>query len=460
MKILLIDLSSIFWQTWHATKNNELNSAFELTIKKITRYADSYDHVGIAIDSPPYKRNEIDENYKMNRDKHSELALGQLSSVKSRLESDGFCLFSSQGLEADDIIASIVEQLKHRDGSIEKIDILTGDKDLTQLVSTNVNTISVQTGDRFGPSEVVEKFGVMPQQVHDLLSLVGDNSDNVPGVPGIGVKWASKLIKTFGSVPEILRHIDAETDDLKSFTPYSVVEKLCANAEQLKKSYELVHLVSGATVPIESLFSPRHPVPLTSDPSGLTGRTDATEGTLEVVSPAQTTIIRRDEWNRNLEPTCPEQAWQTAVTLHNSRLYENFSTAESIFAVILRGRALGIDATTALDSFHVINGRPTMSANLMVGLVLNSKKSNFFKCIATSDEIATYKTHRKGDPDSEPTVLSWTIDDARRLGLTSKDNWKKQPANMLRHRCAAALARLVYPDVVGGLYTPEEIEYA
>ncbi|MCP4666606.1 MAG: hypothetical protein GY849_09580 [Deltaproteobacteria bacterium] len=114
-------------------------------------------------------------------------------------------------------------------------------------------------------------------------------------------------------------------------------------------------------------------------------------------------------------------------------------------------------ATTALAGFHVIQGQPTMSADLIVALVLNSGKCDYFKLIESTDETATYKTHRKGDPDPDPTIITWTIDKARKMQLASKDNWKKQPDTMLRHRAAAALAREVYPDITLGIYTPDEI---
>jgi 5'-3' exonuclease len=455
MKILLVDLSSVYWQYWHATKDEPLNSAFELSVKKITRIVDRYDHVGICLDSPPYKRKEISADYKAQRDKPDELAVAQLERVKDRLTLDGFALFSSPGAEADDVIASIVTALDGDD--IELVDILTGDKDLTQLVTETVNTISTQTGERYDVANVASKFGVMPEQMHDFLALCGDRADNIPGVQGIGPKKAQELIRVLGPIPEMLNHIDGQTPELASFSS-GVVESLFHHADSLKISYELVKLNRGLQLDTQRLFEPRVPKPLTDVGSGFSGHREPPERKQEIIVAEPTKIVKRDEWSRQLEPTTFDGAWMTSEILFNSRLYQAHGNAESIFAIILRGRALGIDATTALDSFHVIQGKPTMSADLMVGLVINSKKARYFKCVETTSEKAVYKTHRKDDPDPEPTPLTFSIEDARKLGLTNKDNWRKQPKTMLRHRCAAALSRLVYPDVVGGLYTPEEIE--
>jgi hypothetical protein len=159
-----------------------------------------------------------------------------------------------------------------------------------------------------------------------------------------------------------------------------------------------------------------------------------------------------------------------AKALYNSRLYSNFPSHEAIFAVILRGRSLGLDATTALANFHVVEGKPTMSATLIVGLVLQSGKAEYFDLLETTDERAEYLTRRKGS--TQEVKMAFTLADAIAAGVleTQRDgtvrgvsrsgkpsNWDKWRRTMLRHRCAVELARAVYPDVCAGLYTPDEI---
>jgi hypothetical protein len=89
--------------------------------------------------------------------------------------------------------------------------------------------------------------------------------------------------------------------------------------------------------------------------------------------------------------------------------------------------------------------------------VLQSGKATYFKCTECSDERASWKTHRKDDPDPEPQVESFSVADAQRAQLWGKNNWKTYPRQVLQWRAAVNLARRAYPDVVGGLYTPDEL---
>lgn len=459
MSVLLVDLSSIFWMVWHATKDQEVGSACDGTIHKITRAATSnpegggYDHVGICVDSPPYTRKKIYPEYKAQRDEPSEVAVGQLERVKDRLTKDGYPLFAVDGAEADDVIATIVGAWADND----EIDILTGDKDLFQLVTDFVHVVSTQTGAVIDPPAVYEKTGVDASAMHGWLALVGDKSDNVPGVPGIGPKTAAKLLDCFGGDIEQIKTLAAIKDPENLLLPplgEKLRDRLIENADNLLMSHKLVTLNSELDLDIGPLFEDR--VPTTEDEPAECEAIEAEP----IAQPQQTAaIVRREpDYCRQLEPETIDGAWRLARHLFESRLYTKFTNRESILAVLLRGRALGLDATTSLDAFHVIQGRPTMSADLIVGLVLNSPKCEYFRMVESDDTHATYQTRRRGDPGTDSTMHTFTIEDAGRMGLTNKDNWKKQPATMLRHRCATALARMVYPDVAGGLYDPEEIE--
>jgi hypothetical protein len=154
--------------------------------------------------------------------------------------------------------------------------------------------------------------------------------------------------------------------------------------------------------------------------------------------------------------------WWYCEELHKSQLYRKFQNADSIMAVVLRGRALGLDMTTALDVFSVIKGKPCMSAMAIVGLVLSSGKCEYFDPIESdSDTEATWECKRNGRP---PKRLTYRIEDAVKAGLTSPSqngepsNWVKRPRPMLRKQAAVELARLCFPDVVANVYQPDEME--
>ena len=126
-----------------------------------------------------------------------------------------------------------------------------------------------------------------------------------------------------------------------------------------------------------------------------------------------------------------------------------------ILVTIITGHELGLSPMQSLRGMHVINGKASMSADLMVALVLTST-GTFASSSAWSsstDARAEYETKRHG---SEPVKLAWTMTQANAAGLSGSPTWKKHPAAMLRARCAAALARAVYPDLVLGVYDPDE----
>lgn len=129
---------------------------------------------------------------------------------------------------------------------------------------------------------------------------------------------------------------------------------------------------------------------------------------------------------------------------------------EDVLVTILAGRELGLGPMAAIRGIHVIEGKPTMSADLMVGLVKRSNACEWFRVVESTPTKAVYETKRKGEP--QPTRMTWTIEQAKLAGVASKDNWRKYPDAMLRARCASALARAVYPDLLAGCYESDEAE--
>lgn len=130
-------------------------------------------------------------------------------------------------------------------------------------------------------------------------------------------------------------------------------------------------------------------------------------------------------------------------------------TPAQAVAIMMTGRELQIPTMQALRQINVIQGKPTMSAELM--LALAHQRIPGFKChpIESTATSATFEFQRPGQPAYRHT---FTMNDAAGMGLVGKDNWKKQPAVMLRWRCISAGLRLIAPDAIAGLYTPEEIQ--
>ena len=145
-------------------------------------------------------------------------------------------------------------------------------------------------------------------------------------------------------------------------------------------------------------------------------------------------------------------------------MFSAYGTPQAVLSTLMLGRELGLPAMAALRSVHIIEGKHSLSAELMVALVLKSGMAEYFRVVETTDRICTYETKRKGN--EKPLSLSYTIEQAELAGLLyvrpgkQPGNWHKIPKQMLRARCKSELARLEYPDLLAGLYTPEELRDA
>ena len=130
----------------------------------------------------------------------------------------------------------------------------------------------------------------------------------------------------------------------------------------------------------------------------------------------------------------------------------------NVFLALNMGLELGLSPAASLRAIHVVDGKPALSADAMVAIILSSgaAKPGSFHCVESSESGAIYEAQRLGAP--KPLRKSFTIQEAERAQLLGKDNWKKYPQRMLEARAKAALARDLFPDVLHGIYTPEELE--
>lgn len=154
------------------------------------------------------------------------------------------------------------------------------------------------------------------------------------------------------------------------------------------------------------------------------------------------------------EPHNYGEAMKIAETLSKSKMF-GVKTSEEAFVIMSTGADLGLSPTAALRSIYVVNNRPGLSSDLMVALCLQAPDCEYFRCVESTAERATYAAKRKGDPERRHT---WTIEQAKRAKLSDKDAWKAYPEDMLKHRAAAPLARELFPHRILNLYCPEELE--
>ncbi len=190
------------------------------------------DYVAVCFDrSEPTFRDEIYSEYKANRDEPPDDLEIQFPYVKPLTEALGLKAIDMAGFEADDIIGTLAK--RYAAEGIEVV-IVSGDKDLMQLIGPNVSILDEMKQKWIGKNEVVEKFGVGPEGVTEVLGLAGDTSDNIPGVPGVGMKTAAKLIKEYGTLEAVIENADM----IKG----SAGKKVKENIDKARLSHQLVKI--------------------------------------------------------------------------------------------------------------------------------------------------------------------------------------------------------------------------
>lgn len=190
------------------------------------------EYLAVVFDRPreeTFRRN-IYPQYKANRDAIPEDLIPQLPYIKRVLEALNIPALEAFGFEADDVIATLAR--RYAAEGIE-VTVVTGDKDLMQIVGEGISLLDTMKDKRSGPREVIERFGVPPERVADVLGLAGDTSDNIPGVPGIGEKTAADLVQRFGSLEGVLEwkslvNGKKRRDNLQSFAEQARLSKRLA----------------------------------------------------------------------------------------------------------------------------------------------------------------------------------------------------------------------------------------
>jgi DNA polymerase I len=245
--IFLIDGSGYIFRAFYAIRplttskgipTNAVYGFARMLLKLIREEKPHY--LGIAFDPKDNFRKEIYTGYKSNREIPPEDLQPQFALIHELVEAMDIPVLLTKNYEADDVIATLTKQALSEG---RKVVIVSGDKDLMQLVAPNVDLYDPMKDKHFGRDDVIEKFGVPPEYVVDVLALEGDSSDNIPGVPKVGAKSAAKLVQDFGDVEAIFAALQKQ--DKRKAYEQSVIDHI----EDARLSKRLASL--HADVPIK-----------------------------------------------------------------------------------------------------------------------------------------------------------------------------------------------------------------
>ena len=231
----LVDGSGFIFRAFHALPpmsredGTPTNAVFGFTNMLIKLIDDlEANHCAVIFDTARKTfRNNIYDQYKANRPPAPEELIPQFSIIREAVKAFNLACIEMDGFEADDLIASYTKLAINKGA---KVTIVSSDKDLMQLVSDEVVMHDPMKNKYIGVAEVIEKFGVEPQKVIDVQSLAGDSADNVPGVPGIGVKTAAQLITEYGDLNSLLSNANEikqpkRRDNLINFSEMALISR-------------------------------------------------------------------------------------------------------------------------------------------------------------------------------------------------------------------------------------------
>ena len=241
--LILIDGSSYLFRAYHAlpplTNSKGLNTgAAKGVVGMVRRLVADYpgDQVVVVFDAKgPTFRNEIYSEYKANRPPMPEELREQIEPIHAMIRAMGLPLVCVSGVEADDVIGTLALEAAARQQSVL---ISTGDKDMAQLVGDHVTLINTMTNTTMDHGGVVDKFGVPPELIIDLLALQGDKVDNIPGVPGVGEKTALALLQNLGGLNDIFEDL-SRVADLAVRGAQKLGARLAEHRESAELSYRL-----------------------------------------------------------------------------------------------------------------------------------------------------------------------------------------------------------------------------
>jgi len=249
-RVFLIDAHGLCYRAFYAvkalknSKGQPTNAVFGFCNILRKMLADCKPtHVAVCFDvAKQTHRQKKFADYKIQRQAMPDDLVVQIKTIRDIVRAYGFPIFELEGFEADDVMAALSLRFAKKDTDVF---IATDDKDMAQLVNDHIKIYSPRQEKVIDAKDVIEKFGVAPEQITDYIALAGDASDNIPGVKGIGEKGACKLLAEFRSLEGIYKHVD-------QVTPSKLQEKLMASKQEAFLSKELATL--DPHVPLDAVL--------------------------------------------------------------------------------------------------------------------------------------------------------------------------------------------------------------
>ena len=260
-KLLLLDAYALIFRAFYAMVRSPRVTSTGIDTSAVFGFVNTMQdllkreqptHIAVCFDPPGGKtfRHENYEPYKANREKTPEGILVAVPYIKRILQAYNIPIFEVEGFEADDVIGTLSHQAEQQGFFTYMV---TGDKDFGQLVTPNIKIFNPGKNEVMGVEEVNAKYGIeRPTQLIDILGLMGDTADNIPGCPGVGPKNAEKLIQQYGSIENLLEH----TSELKGAQKQRIED----NAEQIRLSKWLATIITDVPVTLEADALRREPV--------------------------------------------------------------------------------------------------------------------------------------------------------------------------------------------------------
>ena len=253
-RLLLVDGHGLAYRAFHAlpdtlttSKGEPTNAVFGFTSMLLEALNQlKPDYVVVCFDAGRTFRHDQFTAYKAHRPEMPDDLRQQMERIRQVVEALGIPIFAQEGYEADDLIGTLAQQAVAQGFDVV---IVTGDNDLLQLVNGHVQAI-LPGRQRFGEfrifdrEAVLARYGIPPERIPDFKALVGDSSDNIPGIPGIGEKTATKLLQQYGSLEGIYAHLEA-------ITPPRIREALATHRETVWQSRDLATIVRDAPMTID-----------------------------------------------------------------------------------------------------------------------------------------------------------------------------------------------------------------
>jgi len=374
--VVLVDGSGYIFRAYHALppltrKSDGLPigavAGFSNMLFKLLQNQNDDDrptHFAVIFDKGSYTfRNDIFDQYKANRSETPEDLIPQFPLTRDATRAFGSPAIEMQGFEADDLIATYARQAEAKGA---RVTIISSDKDLMQLVSDKISMLDTMKNKQIGIPQVIEKFGMGPERVIEIQALAGDSVDNIPGVPGIGVKTAVVLLEQFGDLETLLQRCDEIPQKGRR-------EKMMANIENARVSLELVTLKTDVDVevPLEDLAVSDPDVDVLFDFLEEMQFRTLTNRVRAALGEGETDGLRKDDSKPQFEP--PSEKVAPDNIIFDKSKYECVQTVERLEHWVKRCfevPAIAVDLETdSLDS----------AAANMVGV-----------CLAVADNEACY----------------------------------------------------------------------